>query len=167
MKELTYYFAYGSNLLIRRFASRVGRYGPVVEGTPYKLKGWTLAFNAGSKIRNGLIFANIVPGDAQDVVEGVLYSLNHYQFAALDTYELLYKRLFFNVEMNGQEFLACTYVAHEEFTKPKSALPELEYLNTMLDGTKEYGLKDTYNILVEFKNKHYKLKGGNRHKPML
>lgn len=169
MKDLIYYFAYGSNLFIRQFASRVGYYGDVVEGIPYILDGWKLSFNVapdrGENVKTAIRFANIIPDDGA-AVEGVLYKMSHLQFMAMDKYEVLYDRKYFIAQDLPNEPLIATYIAYPEFVVEPGA-PTLEYLNRLLDGAKAYNLVDTYNMLVDFKTKNYKLKGGNRHKPII
>ena len=154
------YFAYGSNIDIERLKNRVEFYGErVKEGEPYTLKDYNLLFNAGIDF-SLTAFANIVPKKGSEV-EGILYNLTPTQFDRLDQYEALYEKQFFPLD---KDTIACTYVARQDVTTKKEKRPDLRYLNIIIDGCKATGLKKTYEKLVKFKIKNYKLKKGNKHK---
>lgn len=151
------YFAYGSNLLIDRLKQRVEYFNEIVNpGIPYTLQNYKLVFNAGAGFA-GFCFANIVPCLGEKV-EGILYDLNPEQFERLSRYEALYEKQYFKVNENT---IACTYVATVDNTLKKEKKPDLNYLN-IIDGCLESNLISTYNKLLEFKTKNYKLKK-NKH----
>lgn len=156
------YFAYGSNLLQERLINRVG---DVKIHSTYKLPGYRLVFNAVG--HGGISFANIVKGDANDYVEGVLYDISPRQFEMLDKYEALYTRNFFLIP--GSNCIGCTYIAEPywiEYGRPSS----LDYVNTIMEGAKQFGLNKAYadaakqlsNTNVKVKGKLKSVKVGNR-----
>lgn len=142
-KKLYYYFAYGSNMLRERLEVRVGNVKLV--GTTV-LNDYTLLFN----MRGG--FANIQKCLGEKV-EGVVYGLTAEQFALLDVYEGYYIRC---VIRNNKEayntYFGLTYM------QDNNRMPDLFYLNTLIDGAMDHKLKYTYNKLVEYKNSNYNLK---------
>lgn len=131
-----YYFAYGSNLLMKRLVYRVGEVK--IRGS-YKLYGYKLAFNAVGY--NYISFANIVPATKNDYVEGVLYELTPDQFDMLDRYEALYERNYFII--NGINGIGCTYIAKPNNTK--DFVPsDKDYVETIMEGAKDFGLHKAY-----------------------
>lgn len=159
-KNKRYYFAFGSNLLEERLIYRVGVVNKIQN---YTLYGWKLVFNVGYPHLSS--FANIVRTNNQnDFVEGVLYELNWIQESLLSEYEgLYYKEEFVDKSLKATIF---AYVGLQEFTiKPEeTVLPNLYYLNYILDGCVNQKLDYTYKKLAEYKRKNYKLKRGSRHK---
>lgn len=57
----------------------------------------------------------------------------------------------------------CIYIANPNRVRLMEDRPNLEYLNLIIDGCLETGLMPTYNKLVQYKLKNYKLKR-NKHK---
>lgn len=152
-----FYFAYGSNLSHERLISRVGL---CAKHRNYTLRGYKLSFNCGNR---GLVYANIVKGRDTDSVEGVLYELNAEQFKELDWYEGFYIKEFF---MTDQQELCAVYVGHPHaIVKAKDTTkPMLAYLNVIIEGCLENNLRHTYDELIAYKEKNYKLKRGNKHR---
>lgn len=140
---MRYYFAYGSNLLRERLEYRVGRVDFI---RTLRLPNWKLVFNATSPL-NFCSFANIVKGDKNDFVEGVLYRLEPFQEKLLDKYEALYYKKEFYIGEN----IIYAYIAYKDFQKNKKKTPDLYYLNLLLDGCFMHNLKTTYNNLVDYK----------------
>ena len=147
MKRL-FYFAYGSNLNTTRLRSRIGN---AKIHRVHRLQNWELVFNCSG-------FANIQPAPGK-VVEGVLYEITSDQLNDLDRIEGFYRKEFFDIEDGG---LAIVYVGLNRSIW--DFLPNLSYLNIVLDGLEEHNLLKTYNEVVDFKDKNYKLKFGSRHK---
>lgn len=155
------YFAYGSNINLERLKNRIESFNSqkVYRGEPFVLRDYALIFNAGMEFGT-FSYANIVPQRGAKV-EGVLYEITPEQFRRLDQYELFYEKQYFQID---EDTIACTYVAKEGNTTKKEVKPDLNYLNTIIDGCLEEGLTATYNALVKYKTKNYKLKKGNKHK---
>jgi hypothetical protein len=158
MKKLLY-FAYGSNLLSSRLEFRVGKVQKVCN---YDLLGYRLTFN----VWGG--FANIIPGRPNDKVEGVLYDLTDRQLKELDHYEGFYYRKIFDPHLMGGP-LGVAYIATEEAESVDGKLvrPTLDYMNVLLDGCREQGLKETYNSLLNLKTGWFRLKKKSKHEPWL
>lgn len=143
------YFAYGSNLCINRLRDRVETTSaPLTTGTPYTLLNYKLVFNAGIQS-----FANI-EYRVGERVEGVLYDLTPGQLKELDRYEALYEKHFFYVDKNS---IGCVYIC-SRFNQEKEDKPFLDYLNIIIDGCLAYNLTETYDYLLEYKLKNYKIK---------
>lgn len=148
------YFAYGSNISIKRLKNRVGSiFDPLVPGIPYTLENYELVFNAGS-IWGPWAFANIQPKKGFKV-EGILYDMSPSQFKKLDGYEILYDKHYFQIDKNT---LGCVYIANNENITIRPKKPTLEYLNIIIDGCKETGLINTYNSLIDYKIKNFKIR---------
>lgn len=153
------YYAYGSNISLEQMRNRVGF---VLPGVPHVMHNYELVFDAGSKY-SSFVFCNIkyTPGKR---VEGLIYELEDYQLRFLDQYEALYRKQFFY--LNGEKVFV--YICRDPIKKLQNKhKPTLSYLNTILDGCLTAGLKGTYNELLEYKNKNYKLKRGSKHKNLL
>lgn len=145
------YFAYGSNMLQERLERRVGK---VKKLKKYVLKDFKLSFNCGIQQK----FANIVPSKGS-VVEGVLYEITDEQKWYLDYYEGFYKAISID-KLNKTVVFA--YIGLKQFAY-EEGIPELSYLNILLDGAKECGLKNLYNELLKYKLKNFNIQT-SRHK---
>lgn len=156
-----YYFAYGSNILLKRIVSRVGEVTKI--GT-FTLPAWKMAFNCGYR---DCAFANVrYTGNQQDRVVGVLYELDPNQIYILDHYENAprnYYKEYFTLESGALAFM---YLSTRWFqlsnNGEKEGLPDLPYVNILLDGYIENGFHQQYNSLLQFKIDNYRLKS-NRH----
>lgn len=144
-----YYFAYGSNILSNRLYERIG-YAKVID--MHRLAGYKLVFDTGYYSRFN--FANIIPGNSTDFVEGILYEVNDKQLQHLDNYEALYKKEFFTV--NGATVAVYT---NNEGMNTQTGKPQLAYLNLILAGCKEHNLTHTFTLLTAYKRANYKLRG--------
>lgn len=161
MKNLLY-FAYGSNLFEERMKYRVGRLGPVVKHGLFTLENYKLVFNCGlSKLK---AFANIIPSPG-DKVDGLLYEVNQAQVHELNYWEG-YPRNYehFFVDGPGGNLVYGYWSVRKFFALEEGALPELWYLNLLIEGSIENHMERLYKELVAFKLKNYKLKKGSKHK---
>lgn len=158
MKQI-FYFAYGSNMSRDRLEHRVGK---VVKMGLYTLQNYKLVFDTGG----WNAYANIVPSTG-DQVEGVLYQLRDSQISTLDLHEGwpgLYQKFFF---LDGGEIVFGYWTPpSSDYKARKDAKPSLQYINFLLDGAAENGLKMTYKTILDYKIKNFKLKGGSKHKPL-
>lgn len=148
MTDIIYYFAYGSNLMIDRLQTRVGR---VQSPTLYTLKDWELTFDAGNWMTDA--YANIQPKKG-GFVEGVLYPVTTTQSARLDAYEQLYDKHFFIVD--GK--ICFTYVAHSN----KKDTPTSHYLSVILAGAETFMLKTTIDKVTPLLKKAKSLERSKR-----
>jgi len=164
MKKL-YYFAYGSNVSIKNITSRLGFVKEIGNCT---LHHWELVFNYSPGGKTGKFScANIIPKQG-GIVEGVLYELTEIQIAYLNNHEgwpYFYQREHFLVTIDKQQCIAFCYVSRDVRFR-SDAIPELSYLNKILDGLYEHNLKRTYNKLVDYKDTNYSLPNGNKHKKL-
>lgn len=157
MPKLYRYFAYGSNILQKRLEQRVGKVNKV--GT-HKLYGFKLIFNFGYP--KSVNFVSIVDASKKDFVEGVIYELSAYQRWLLDYYEGLYAVVDFKKDN------LFTYIGYNHLVLPpaKTGRLSLDYVNILLDGCLENNLIETYNIVLDYKMKNFKLPNGSKHKPL-
>jgi gamma-glutamylcyclotransferase (GGCT)/AIG2-like uncharacterized protein YtfP len=146
MKRI-FYFAYGSNLLSFRLHARIDDW---ISKQNFVLNNYKLVFNV-----SYVGFANIVPSEG-DCVEGVLYEINAEQLKELSFHEGLYTSNFFDV--NIPDGIGVVYIGQERAIPPFLVRPQLDYINIIIDGCKENGLKNTYKKLVAYKLQNFKLK---------
>lgn len=153
------YFAYGSNISRERLRNRVETvFEPLAAGVPYVLNDYKLVFNAGAMY--GLhCYANIIPARGENV-EGILYDITPEQLSSLDRFEVLYNKHFFYL---NNTTIGCVYIAKKEHVERRPKKPTLDYLNIIIDGCKETGLNRTYNELLQYKLRNYKIRK-NKHK---
>ena len=163
IQENILYFAYGSNLSLKRLEYRVGDVD--VYGN-HRLYGYKLTFDACSNL--GTAYANIVKSDNKsDFVEGVLYELRPYQFTQLDKYEGLYERNFFTLP-NGR--ICCTYVS--SVSKNDYSYPSVDYLDIIIEGYKTWQLTQIDYLLKvrslsEYKEREEKKKSKRKRKSVV
>lgn len=131
--ETVLYFAYGSNMSTARLARRTGA---VARGRVAHVKGYRIAFNKPGD-RGGK--TNIVPGDATDVIPGVVFTLTRPQFETLSRYEVGYAKKTVPVNIGGEPAEPWTFIA--ERTEP-GLRPTRAYRQYLIDGAREYGLED-------------------------
>ncbi|WP_068547835.1 gamma-glutamylcyclotransferase family protein [Thalassotalea crassostreae] len=128
------YFAYGSNMSIRRLSARV----PTVErlGT-YRLVQHQLRFHKKSADGSGKCDA-FFTGNSNDTIIGALYEINYEEKHMLDTIEGLGKgydeKIVIVANENGEQYEAITYYATDIDTR---LLPYTWYLNHVIIGAKE------------------------------
>jgi len=134
---MDYYFAYGSNMNIKRM---VDRGITVYNIIPTKLENHELRFNKVSK-KQGAV-ANVMYNESS-IVEGALYEIN--DITLLDKYEG-YPRHYIRTQMKFGDILAWVYTAQEEHIQ-EGLIPKEEYLNHLLEG-KSY-LSDNYYKMLK------------------
>lgn len=144
------YFAYGSNTLQIRLEARVGR---VKKVSNYTIPGFTIDFNR-------LGFAYMRP-EPKAEVDGVLYELTDSQIAKLDNYEWYPINYGKSYDITGGRIF---YFYNHPVETAK--VPNLPYLNYVIDGLVQNRLHVAANRLIDYKNRHYKLTKGSRHKMM-
>lgn len=140
------YFAYGSNLSFNQIQARIGYLGDVTPVKSFKLMGWKLVFNAGHWYAEHT-YANIVKGNKNDYVEGMLYQINASQHHRMGNYEILYHQYFFDVDADN---IASVYIAsgddcvidkkRKRYRFDNPGLPTLSYLNTCITGCQDHDL---------------------------
>lgn len=146
------YFAYGSSMSTRRFSERLGwsdsnvaQWIPTTRPRKCDLKGYRLIFNKPDSTNSLAGTANIIK-DEKGNVEGVLYQLTKAAVDFLDRSEGGYRRESIKVLLDGTEEQALTYIA----TSTQDGLkPTKEYLDLVVQGGKEHGLRQTYIAELE------------------
>jgi len=144
MSKDTWYFAYGSNLLVDQKEERTGR---IRETLLCRLPGYRLVFNKRSH-GDGTARANIIEDRAKEVW-GVAYLCDEAAMTKMDEYEGVagghYRRQEVQVIIASVRMRldAMTYVAGEEFLCPEGE-PSSEYLDQILEGARKQGLPDDY-----------------------
>ena len=121
----TLYFAYGSNLSVQQIKHRCP---DTVLVQQYNLAGWELAF--------------CPPGDIREnqnaVVPGALYRLSLTDEAVMDTYEVRYSKIYFDVTLdNGTTERCMTYIAGE---REKWVAPRDDYFNRIRIGYDDWNI---------------------------
>ena len=147
------YFAYGSNMYKDRIENRIGYLGDFTNLGNHTLKGFKLSFNCG-------LFSIVANMDKQleGEIQGVLYKINNKQIAVLDRYEgypNAYEKFYFFVDPTT---IAYAYVSTQEFKNYSNKPPFHDYLNTLILGAEENELKETYDALIAYEKKHFKIK---------
>jgi len=133
------YFAYGSNLCLRRLKSRVP--GAEVAGRA-ALGGFDLQWNKRSV--DGSAKCNIAPSPRRDAaVHGVLIQLQMGERALLDRIEEGYREYAIAVEMGGESLSAFTYVARRSRIDD-SLKPYSWYRPLVLAGAEALALPSDY-----------------------
>jgi gamma-glutamylcyclotransferase len=142
-----YYFAYGSNMSTERLKDRIGDC-KVISGAI--LSNHDLLFNKYSN-SDGTGKANISYSKEKSV-HGVVYKLAKEQLDRLDLFEGAklspphYTRENMEVQLyDGSKVEVITYVAHQNFTR-EGLVPSQEYLDWILNGLKENGIKEGDSI---------------------
>lgn len=139
------YFAYGSNMSLRRMKSRVPSSRMIGSA---KLPAHRLVFHKIST-KDGSAKCNILPSST-DVVYGVLFEFNPGEKKDLDRYEGLgdgYEEKFVDVELRlGEHIRATTYYATntDPLLKPFSW-----YKRHVLEGALGAALPDVYIQMIE------------------
>jgi gamma-glutamylcyclotransferase (GGCT)/AIG2-like uncharacterized protein YtfP len=127
------YFAYGSNMNLKRMGERKIRFSQRNHAT---LSGWRLEFNKMASRNSQEGYANIVP-DENETVEGILYEIEDSDISILDQYEGYpdhYGRSSVKVQLDEtQKVESIAYIANPD--KIKIGLkPTKEYLSHLLKG---------------------------------
>nr|WP_298413495.1 gamma-glutamylcyclotransferase family protein [uncultured Halomonas sp.] len=143
---MPYYFAYGSNMNVKRVAARVGRTRRVLSGI---MPDHELRFDKASRIP-GIAHANVAPSIGRQV-EGALFELMEPgQIALMDPFEGVpqdYRRERHTIETTQGAIDAWVYRAHPERIQA-SLKPAREYLEHLLAG-KAFLSPDYYEWLLQ------------------
>ena len=139
------YFAYGSNMNIKRLLERGVFFSAKEKGS---LKGYRFIINKRSQKNPNIGFANIIK-DSSSHVEGVIYDVSQEDILKLDKFEGYpkhYRRE--NHIINNKECVV--YIANEEWTSANELESTEEYKNHILEG-REFLSENYYNKLLEIK----------------
>ena len=120
------YFAYGSNLNLRRMKRYAARATPVAAA---RLDGYKLVFRR---------YVDIVP-EKNGAVWGALYDLTPQCERTLDSYEdvpALYRKITVRVEVAGEMKDAMAYVMNEDGCAP----PTIDYFTVIAQGYRDWKL---------------------------
>ena len=123
------YFAYGSNLNLRRMRRHASRATPV---SVARLDGYKLVFRR---------FIDIVP-DKKGIVWGAVYDITPACERSLDAYEdcpALYRKITVRVDVTGELKEAMAYVMNEQGFAP----PAIDYFTVVAQGYREWKLDPT------------------------
>lgn len=125
------YFAYGSNMDEQQMILKQVAFSKKERAV---LSGYRLTFN--KKTANGSGRATILKGTDTDIVEGILYEIHDEDISKLDKperYPEHYSRIEVPVRLsNGQQMLATTYIANDEWVA-EGLMPMESYLQTILN----------------------------------
>jgi gamma-glutamylcyclotransferase len=145
---LLYYFAFGSNMDLKRMDDRKAGFTKTQRGI---LKDWKLVFNKINSQLRGAGFANIVP-ESNSFVEGIIFEVNEITIDVLDRYEgspNAYHKKIIPVETNDNKSINCiVYIANHSKTN-NSLKPEKKYLDHLLKG-KEFLSENYFFDLQKF-----------------
>jgi gamma-glutamylcyclotransferase len=144
----TWYFAYGSNLLVDQKEQRTRSIRSAVR---CRLPAYRFAFNKRPGSDDGA-YANIVP-DTSASVWGVAYLCDEAAIIALDSYEGVsdghYRHEDVQVVTDAGDVLqALTYVAGDDFVCEQRR-PRGDYLDRILVGARHHGLPEDYIEVLE------------------
>jgi hypothetical protein len=138
------YFGYGSNMNITSL--RAKGVEPIYSRCAV-LHGWRLRFNVQHFFRHEGGVGNIEHSStAGDQVLGILHDCPDEALAPLDAMEAYghgYDRITIEVECDGEQVPAYTYVGMPEFIDD-TCLPGQRYLNIVVDGARQSGLDPDY-----------------------
>jgi len=136
------YFAYGSNLLLKKMRKVVPSAAP--NGVA-SLRGYKLKFHKRSEDGSAKCDA-FKTGDGHDVVHGVVYEIEEQEKRALDRAEGLgfgYNEVEIEAESDRGPVTAFVYVADSEHIAG-TLLPYSWYKKYVLEGAQEQGLPESY-----------------------
>jgi gamma-glutamylcyclotransferase (GGCT)/AIG2-like uncharacterized protein YtfP len=148
-----HYFGYGSNMNLTSL--RAKGVEPLASARAV-LRGWRLRFNVQHFFRHEGGVGNIEPSSDGGVVHGLVHECPDEALAALDAMEALghgYDRICVQIEADGEQLSAYTYVGMPEFIDDK-CLPSRRYLNIVLDGARQAGLDPEYIQNLEMQPVH-------------
>ena len=136
MVDLLLYFAYGSNMYRKRLSDRIGFIDKWDNGTVLKKQ---LSFNKLGQDGSGK--ANLIDQEDEKAY-GVIYQVNESDLIKLDRFEVGYERKTLKVQSDNNGYVkAILYLANnlQDFISPNK-----EYMNHILRGAEENGLKQNY-----------------------
>lgn len=146
------YFAYGSNLDAGQMEERGV---PFSDAERAELPGWKLVFTEYSEPWEGGV-ADVIPGDEEDVVKGVVYTIDTDGLKNLDHYEGrrledgmevgMYRRQYLPVKVQGDWRTVLTYVVNLscEYKRENRYPPSKKYIETIVGGAEEHGIDEEY-----------------------
>lgn len=152
MSEKVKYFAYGSSMDTEQLKSRGAT---IYNSKKATLPGWHLKFTRKSRNR-GAGVADIVPGAEEDVVKGIVFTINKENLADLDGPEGrriendrevgAYRRQYILVQTYEGLETVVTYVVNKthEFKETHSFKPSQKYMQQMIQAAKTHKLGTAY-----------------------
>ncbi len=130
---MIHYFAYGSNMDLKRLEHMEIRFRSIIPG---KLKGWKLVFNVIDNKYEGTGYANIVE-DPESFVEGLIVETDRHSIRKLDWCEdypdYYIKRRVEVVNFDGEKLRCMTYVGNQERIA-EGLRPHKKYMKHLLNG---------------------------------
>lgn len=142
----SWYFAYGSNLLVDQLVERIGLTVDAADSPRIaRLTGYRLVFQYVDS--DQAAYANIVrPGTE---VWGVVYRCSEAELLSLDEFEHGYRRELFQVTVRtGETLVAAAYVMEQTRTGLRTK-PAAAYLEKIIIGARRHGLPDRYIAEIE------------------
>ncbi len=146
------YFAYGNNLSTAQMERRDVHIKKSEIGT---IPGWRIAFTRYSKGWKGGV-VDLLPGEEDDWVEGIIYVVDSRDLSTLDGYESrvikghmeigLYSRVYLPIKTDSGWKTVVTYLINRavEYREKAHFDPSEEYMSSILEGAKEHGLSEEY-----------------------
>ena len=137
----SWYFAYGSNLLIDQMVERIGL---AVDGADSwriaRLTGYLLVFQCLENDQPA--YANIIRSGRE--VWGVVYRCSEAELLRLDEFEQGYRREVLEVtDRNGEILVAAAYVM-EQTGNGLRGRPAADYLEKIITGSRRHRLPESY-----------------------
>lgn len=130
---MIYYFAYGSNMDLKR-VDGIGLKLDSIRAS--KLHGWKLVFNVIDNKSDGTGYANIVP-DKNSIVEGLIYETDQISMKKLDYLEgyprYYLKKKVVAVNDDGKPVECITYVGNQKMLE-RGLKPLRIYMKHLLSG---------------------------------
>jgi len=134
---MIFYFAYGSNMDLKRIEKTGLHLASIRTG---KLLGWKLVFNVLNNEKNKSGYANIVPSNGStgsNVVEGLIYETDRKSMAKLDHLES-YPRYYLKKDVivtsgDGEKIKCVTYVGNQKRVR-YGLRPMRIYMKYLLNG---------------------------------
>ncbi|MFO8109513.1 MAG: gamma-glutamylcyclotransferase [Thermoplasmata archaeon] len=151
-KEELSYFAYGNNMSTGQMERRDVEIKGYKVGT---IPGWKIAFTRHSTEWKGGVI-DLLPGEEDDWVEGIIYTVDPSELSTLDGYESrvvkrhmeigLYSRVYFPVKTESRWKTVVTYMVNRtvEYREKTHVIPSKRYMDLILAGAKEHGLSEEY-----------------------
>lgn len=147
-----YYFAYGNNMSTAHMKRREVH---IKNSEIGRIPGWRLAFSRYSREWRGGVL-DLIPGEEDDWVEGVIYTVDPSDLATLDGYEGravkrnmeigLYRRVYLPVNTESGWKTVVTYLINRsvEYRENTYFPPSKRYMKLILEGAEEHGLSKEY-----------------------
>jgi len=144
--DVVWKFGFGSNLAPSYLKAK--KSVQVHEWAPCTLQGWALCFNLVAQRKIEPAYANIVPSE-NDTVHGSVCKLSKACGENLDRQERTYQIKIVEVTTyEGRKIQAEVYVGRET-AAPCYIFPSKRYLNVIISGAIEVGLKEEYLLMLK------------------